>query len=92
MPEGRYGMGVVGVMDWIYLVGGQDAALPVQGFFALREEWQQADPPVLVPWSRMGAVSWRTHLYVFGGEIERTPVAKNLSYEILYITVLPFIR
>lgn len=91
MPEARYGIGVTSVMEWVYAIGGQESGLPIVGISSMLNEWQEIEPPIPDAWTRMGAVFWRGNVFLMGGEIDQEPVSHNLSYEALYITVLPLI-
>jgi len=94
LPRGRYKMGIVSVTDVIYLVGGitdEGKDLSSLGFFSPNEEWQEFGDPNSKIWSDLGLSSVGTKIYAMGGEIDKTPVANNRAYQVLFLIVLPII-
>ena len=95
LPQGRYGMGISSVMDVICLVGGvgdNGAVLPDLGYLTRTGEWQPLAQSVSGAWSGLGLISLEGEIFALGGEIDQTPTAESLSYQVIYITVLPFVR
>ncbi|MEW5872994.1 MAG: kelch repeat-containing protein [Chloroflexota bacterium] len=95
MPEGLYGMGAASVLDVIYIVGGRGASdypVPVQVYSTYTGEWQVMQPPISGVWSDMGSVILGNELYVIGGKVDDLPGADTFSLQVVYVSVLPFIR
>jgi DNA-binding CsgD family transcriptional regulator len=94
LPGGRYKMGIVSVTDVIYLVGGINDVgndLSSLGFFPQTEEWQDFGDESTQSGSDLGLSTVGTNIYAMGGEIDKNPLANNLSYQVLYRVVLPII-
>ena len=94
---GRYGAGAASLMNILFLIAGNGAGTTsnpaVLGFDIGAGEWQQISPLPGGGLFSPGAVAFGNHLYLFGGQNERGEVTSvSLSYQVYYITVLPFVR
>jgi DNA-binding CsgD family transcriptional regulator len=93
MPAGRSHMGITGLADYIYVVGGQtgkgsSAAIPLV-YFPRRDEWQTADMPPISDWSGLGLVASETSLYAIGGQVSGVPGNYLAVYQALYTVLFP---
>ncbi len=93
MPAGRAHMGVTGLADYIYVVGGEtDQGSSASGplmYFPRRDEWQPADAPPVADWSRLGLVASETSLYALGGQVGGVPGSYMEVYQALYTVLFP---
>jgi N-acetylneuraminic acid mutarotase len=94
LPSGRFGMGVTNILDNLYLIGGEGnetSKLPAYWFSTQSGEWQVLNTPLMGGIQNFGFSAIEANIYITGGRIENTPVNSNLSYKILYITLLPIV-
>jgi DNA-binding CsgD family transcriptional regulator len=93
MPAGRSRMGVAGLADYIYVVGGEagpDSATTIPlVYFPQRDEWQTAEALPLANWSGLGLVAHETSLYGIGGEVSGVPGSYMEVYKALYTVLFP---
>ncbi|GAB4500581.1 MAG: kelch repeat-containing protein [Anaerolineales bacterium] len=95
MPQPRSALGITSIADTIYVVGGSEqhaAGLPPLRYSHQQNQWQEFENPQAQNWSHFGLVSFQTHLYGVGGLEAQTPSAKNLSYQAIYIILIPSIQ
>lgn len=94
IPGGRYKMGIVSGGDAIYILGGisdNEDILPPIAFFPQIGAWQEFGESPIKDWSSMGLSFIGTKIYSIGGEIDTTPIAENLAYQVLFLTVFPIL-
>ena len=94
LPTRRYAMGVASIADIIYVVGGiveTDSTLPPLQYVHQQDQWQAFENPFPQQWSHLGLVSLQTQLYGVGGWWNGIPAAQNLSYQVIYMIMIPVI-
>jgi N-acetylneuraminic acid mutarotase len=94
LPGGRYAMGMTGVADFIYLVGGNgrlENNTEAMVFSPQINQWQLLQPPPTSLGAHMAVVDLGSYLYSLGGVINRSPQASNYSYKAVYTVVLPIV-
>lgn len=93
MPEGRYAMGMVGLADMIYVVGGQsagDAAGNPLLYDPQQGRWQGFENfPDAMEWRQLGLVTVGEYIYAIGGQSNGKPFSLNMSYQALFTMLLP---
>ena len=95
LPQPRYAMGIASLTDVIYMVGGRNSnnsVLPSIGFAAQTGEWKEISTPSAGLWTNLGLTTLGTRIHAMGGILDRTPTTRNMAYQVIYITVLPFIK
>jgi N-acetylneuraminic acid mutarotase len=95
MPEKRQQMGSASTLEVIYLVGGtgeQDQSLSTQGYLTTSDQWQTILSAPTEPWSQMGVVANGNYLYALGGKFGGNASGNVQLIQVVYITVLPFVR
>ncbi len=95
LPEGRYAMGLVSVADQIHLIGG--LGRPNQSFTQMvfdpaTDRWEIIENPLAKEWAHLAISVLGTEIYSMGGEIEGETSNRNLSYQIIFVFMLPIIR
>lgn len=95
LEQGRYAMGVAGVADLIYLVGGKGSAgetvASALSYFPQTDSWQEIDNPEHIG-SALGLVVLETRLYAIGGQVGDQPTGQTLEYQAIYTISIPVIR
>ncbi len=94
LPEPRSGMGAAAVIDVIYLVGGQgkgESTLPTWGHLTKTKEWLKIPAPADENITELRLVLLDTEIYALGGQIGQQATDVLRSFQVLYITVLPFV-
>lgn len=95
LEEGRYAMGVAGVADIIYIVGGKgtagELAAGALSYFPQTDTWQEIDNPEQAG-SDLGLVVLETRLYAIGGQIGEQPTGRTLEYQAIYTISIPVVR
>jgi N-acetylneuraminic acid mutarotase len=95
LEQGRYAMGVAGVADLIYLVGGVgpagEAAASSLSYFPQTDSWQEIDNPEHIG-SALGLVVLETRLYAVGGQVGDQPTGQTLEYQAIYTISIPVVR
>jgi len=94
LPEPRSGMGVAAVIDVIYLVGGQgkgESTLPTWGHLTKTKEWLKIPAPADENITELRLVLLDTEIYTLGGQVGQQATDRLSSFQVLYITVLPFV-
>lgn len=94
LPESRSGMGATSVMDVIYLVGGQGEGkqlLSPLGLLTKTREWLKI--PTLSEQNITGLrlLLLDTQIYALGGRTGQHTSDQLRSFQVLFITVLPFV-
>jgi len=93
---GKYGSGAASLMNLVFLIGGNGTGATHPGalvFDLEAGEWQQISPLPQGGLLSPGVAASGNHLYLFGGRNEQNEVTSiSLSYQVFYITVLPFVR
>lgn len=95
IPDGRYAMGVTGLADIVYLVGGEgqaSAGKTMLSYFPRSDEWQYMESLVLNTWTNLGLVGLETEIFVMGGKLDGEPTDQNLSYQAIFTVLFPVIR
>lgn len=95
LPQGRYAMGAVSVLDNIYLLGGissSNQGVPALVYSASNPGWQ----PFFTPedtsnWGRLGMTAVQDRLYVLGGEKDNQLTSLLLEYQAIFTINLPLI-
>jgi DNA-binding CsgD family transcriptional regulator len=99
LPEGSYAMGLAGIADKIYIVGG-NRYIAVQNantgssyeYSPFENNFRLLENPELKSWTSLTLVPNRTFIYALGGKINNTPVAQNFSFQVVYTLALPVVR
>ena len=94
MPEPRSGMGAAAVIDVIYLVGGLgsgESTLPTWGYLTKTKEWLKIPAVADENITELRLVLLDTEIYSLGGQIGQQATDRLSSFQVLYITVLPFV-
>lgn len=95
LPQGRFAMGVVGIAEFVYLVGGESEAhssLPTLVYQVLNNTWSETEVSLRDPWSRLGLASIGMRLYGVGGNFGANISARTLSYQAIFTIVLPIVK
>ncbi|HUF37329.1 MAG TPA: LuxR C-terminal-related transcriptional regulator [Anaerolineales bacterium] len=95
MPEGRYGMGLVNIADKIYLIGGaggEGRHFTQMDYTPQTDLWQVVSNPLAGEWAHAATIALGTDIFVLGGELDDVPTDRSLSYQVLFIVVIPLIR
>jgi N-acetylneuraminic acid mutarotase len=92
--DARYGMGLAGIADIVYVVGGRGEIGEGQetiAYFHQSNEWRS----ILTPPFELGAysrlVSIGNILYLIGGNLDGAPSDRNYSYQAVYTISVPLI-
>lgn len=94
LPEPGSGMGAAAVIDVIYLVGGQSSSespLPTWGYLTKTKEWLKIPAVADEIITELRLVLLDTEIYALGGLIGQQATDRLSSFQVLYITVLPFV-
>jgi DNA-binding CsgD family transcriptional regulator/N-acetylneuraminic acid mutarotase len=92
LPEGRYGMGMTGLAEYIYLSGGVGTFEPIQ-YLPQTGLWQVVDaPPPQVVEAGVAIVGLDKYIYLVGGKIDGLPVDETQSYQAIYTVSMPIIQ
>lgn len=95
LPEGRYAMGLVSIADRIHLIGGlggDSGHFSQMDYTPQSDLWQVLDNPLAGEWAHLAAASFGTEIYAFGGELGGAPSDRSLSFQVLFVVVIPVIR
>jgi hypothetical protein len=95
LPEGRYAMGMTGIADTIYLIGGkigssQTGSGSAPALVLQADAWQAIEqPPEGGQQSDLELVALGDHLYLLGGTVDGALSPQILAYQAVYIVLLP---
>jgi DNA-binding CsgD family transcriptional regulator len=96
LPEARYGMGMAGLANAFYLVGGSSSVLggtdlpPLQ--YALQADaWQPFEMPPQPAGAFPALLAYETHLHLLGGESEGW-LSSHQAYQAIYTLWVPVIQ
>ncbi len=92
LPEARYRMGVTGLADIVYVIGGKSSSdLPPIELVADTESWTIFDTSQEQAGWNMALVGTGNFIYIMGGTNENPPVfqAKTQAYRALYTIAIP---
>lgn len=95
LPEGRYAMGLVSIADEIHVIGGiggEGRYFSQMEFTPQTNLWQVLENPLAGEWSYPAAVALGTEIFAFGGEIDGALTDRSLSYQVLFIVIIPVNR
>jgi DNA-binding CsgD family transcriptional regulator len=95
LPAARQKMGSASTLDVIYVVGGigdENQSMPTQGYLVTTDSWQTLLNDPIQPWTQMGIVTLSNYLYAIGGLVDGQIRDDTLAIQVVYITVLPFVR
>ncbi len=95
LPAGRYSMGVAGLGNMVYAVGGviEEGGLHTSLLYSPQENiWQEFDSPNDDTLENFGIVPLDNQLYVMGGKLGDDLTAINQAYQAVYTIVIPIIR
>jgi DNA-binding CsgD family transcriptional regulator len=97
LPQPRYAMGVISVVDVIQVIGGKTdttSTTPLQTmqYNHLQDTWQSINSLFPDHWVEMGLASLGTQYFAMGGEVNGQLSAKNYAYQTVYIIVIPVIK
>ncbi len=95
LPVPRSGMGVIGIADYIYVLGQDDLSVsqPTALYYNSQlDQWTEFKTPVELPWSKMGVVAVGNFLYALGGALNDVSTAQNLAYQAVFTVLLPVVR
>jgi DNA-binding CsgD family transcriptional regulator len=94
LPYALYGMGITGMADVVYVLGGDGASgreFPALVYFVQTSEWQSLQFKDVKLGSDLGLANLGPYLFVMGGRIAGEPTNSNLKYQALYTLSLPII-
>ena len=95
LPKGRYGMGVVNVIDRVIVIGGieKDNITPVSmEFTPLKDEWNIYDQIGYESLTDFGIVSEGGKIFLIGGRVDRITTNKVFSFQSIFIINIPIVR
>lgn len=95
LPEGRYGMGVAGVSNVVYVIGGKGDkgnALTTLQYLLEENRWTPFDSPLSKSWTYLSLLPMGTHIYGIGGKIGDVPTGQNIAYQVIFTILLPIVR
>lgn len=95
LPEGRYGMGVAGVSNLVYVIGGEGdtgSALATLQYSPEEDLWLVLDSPFPKSWVYLSLLPVGTHLYGIGGKIGNAPTGQNIAYQAIFTILVPIVR
>jgi DNA-binding CsgD family transcriptional regulator len=94
MPAKRYGMGIVGIADIIFIIGGVDSknqALPSWVLYPEGDLWQVFEAPIVEPWLGLGFTGAGSYLYAIGGKSDAKILDDAYTFQAIYSALLPII-
>jgi DNA-binding CsgD family transcriptional regulator len=94
LPDGRYGMGVTSIADYIQVIGGisdQVDYFPAISYSSSLDEWLLLENPGAPLGSFIGAVHIGGDIYVIGGVDEDVIKTDTLVYKVFYTLSIPII-
>ncbi len=94
LPDERSGVGVVDVVDNIFVIGGQNLdveSTPSYIYLPNEDVWQSFELPISQEWSRMGVSLVGKDLYMLGGDINDVPTDGNYAYQVIFTVSFPVI-
>jgi N-acetylneuraminic acid mutarotase len=93
LPSGRYGMGVAGLADRIFVFGGHVAEQGnnwILQYIPQSDEWQIfSESPIEGNRHHLGFVPFEGNLLIMGGESEDGIFAEHYAYQAMYNMLLP---
>jgi hypothetical protein len=92
LPEGRYGMGIAGLVDALYIVGGKtNSATPSESlrYMPQSDNFQSFELPEHPVLNGVALVPFDTQLYALGGRTANGFEAAAQSYQAIYTIMLP---
>jgi DNA-binding CsgD family transcriptional regulator len=94
LPEGRYGMGVLNVVDTLFVLGGQgrEAMLASLKYLPESDSWQASSLELAQPWADFGFVIVGSDIYALGGRINGELLPLNISYQAVFTIAIPVIQ
>ena len=97
LPEKRFAMGVASIADIVVVIGGKgdekgDIALQALQYLPDVNQWQRIETEFPLYWSNMSLVTIGFQIYVLGGEVDRTLIARNLVYQAVFAIAIPIIK
>jgi DNA-binding CsgD family transcriptional regulator len=94
LPERRSQMGVGGIADVIFLLGGKGNKPDLQGlrYIPSADEWTAVETPFEQAWKHMGVAVLETRMFAIGGEENGMVIHRNTAYTMAYTVLIPFIR
>ncbi|MCX7840969.1 MAG: LuxR C-terminal-related transcriptional regulator [Anaerolineae bacterium] len=95
LPEGRYGMGVAGVSNLVYVIGGEGDkgnALAALQYLPEENRWITFDSPFPKSWVYPSLLPLGTHIYGIGGKIGNAPTGQNIAYQAIFTILVPIVR
>jgi len=91
LPEGRYGMRVSGLAEYIYILGGIGSIDPVE-YLPQTGHWQGFEaPPREIGESGGAIVGFDKYLYLFGGRRGGNLLDQTQVYQAIYTIAIPLI-
>lgn len=94
LPDERSGVGVVDVVDNIFVIGGQNLdgnSTPSYIYLPKEDIWQSFDLPISREWSRMGLSLVGKELFILGGDLSDVPTDGNYTYQVIFTVSFPVI-
>lgn len=94
LPEGRFQMGAISVIDTVYLMGGRGDPSPLSSlrYVPRGNVWETSELRLNAPWSDFGFVSIGSDVYAVGGVIDGEIVDQNIAYQAVFTIAIPVIR
>ena len=93
LPSPRYGMGIAGVADIIFLLGGisQGTSTPF-GFVPSTNSLIEFEKPPVDPLVFPGLISWEARIFTVGGRLNDLPTNAVQVYQLIFRMAVPIIR
>jgi len=94
MPDERSAMGVISVVDNIYVIGGktgEGGRFPSFIYITADETWQNFEVPSDNQWSHLGLELVGKRLFVLGGENSGELTDQTMAYQAIYSVSIPVI-
>jgi DNA-binding CsgD family transcriptional regulator len=95
LPEGRYAMGFSSLTDMLYLVGGKGDPSTILSpllYITQIDSWQTFEVPPIKIGESLGLVPIGNNLYVVGGKNIQETSNSTLSYQAIYVIVIPITK
>jgi hypothetical protein len=95
LPSPRSNMGVVTLVNMVFIVGGSDdlgRALPGWVYYPDTQEWKTFNAPAETALIDPGVNGIDTNLFLVGGEANGTPVGEAYFFKAFYTALLPIVR
>ncbi len=95
LPSPRSNMGVVTLVNMIFIVGGSDddvKALPGWVYYPDTQEWKTFNAPAETALIDPGVSGVDTNLFLVGGDVNGLPAGEAFYFKAFYTALLPLVR